>query len=102
MGYMQHQQIGQNVKVKMARMVGWYRMSFERKEKQSHQTQCRERDIGAIGGYMETFVTFMKRAVTQKNTLFGTKLKFAIIIGAYMWPACTSKHFKERIVRCFT
>jgi cytochrome c oxidase assembly protein Cox11 len=51
---------------------------------------------------MKTLVTFVKRAISQKNTLFRSKLKFAIIVWAKVWPASTAKHFKKCVVWCFT
>jgi hypothetical protein len=59
------------------------------------------RDIDSIGRNMKTFVTFMKRTIAKKDTLFGPKFQLAFIIWAKMRPASTTKHFKESIVRLF-
>ena len=51
---------------------------------------------------METLVAFMERTIPQEHTLFGAKLKFAIIIRTKMRPAGTPEHLKKGIVRSFT
>ena len=59
------------------------------------------RDVDTISGHMKTFVSFMKRAITKKNTLLGTKLKLAFVIRTEMWPTSTPKNLKEGIIRLF-
>ena len=59
------------------------------------------RYVDTICGNMKTFVTFMKRAITKKNTLLGTKLKLAFVIRTEMWPTSTPKNLKEGIIRLF-
>ena len=47
------------------------------------------RDVDTISGHMKTFVSFMKRAITKKNTLLGTKLE---LTACYMDGDGASKH----------
>jgi hypothetical protein len=56
-------------------------------------------DIHAIGRNMKAFIAFVYRAVTKEDTFFGAKLKFATVVGTKVWPTCTTKHFKESVVR---
>jgi hypothetical protein len=48
---------------------------------------------------MKTLATFVFRAVTEKDTFFGTKLKLMIVIWTKMRPADTTKNFEKCIVR---
>ena len=57
--------------------------------------------VDTIGGNMKTFVPFMKRAIAQKNTLFGAKLKLVLVVRAEMWPASAPKDLKKGIIRLF-
>ena len=50
------------------------------------------RDIDSIGRNMQAFVTFMNGVVTKEYTLLRSELKFAIIVGAEMWPTSTPKN----------
>ena len=59
------------------------------------------RDVGTISGNMKTFVSFMKRAITKKNTLLGTKLELTLIIWTEMGPSSTPKHLEKGVVRLF-
>ena len=60
------------------------------------------RYVDSISLDMETLVAFMERTIPQEHTLFGAKLKFAIIIRTKMRPAGTPEHLKKGIVRSFT
>ena len=42
------------------------------------------RNVDTISGHMKTFVSFMKRAITKKNTLLGTKLELTLVIWTEM------------------
>ena len=53
------------------------------------------RYIDTISGNMKTFVTFMKRAIANKNTLLRTKLKLVLIIWTKMRPASTPKYLEK-------
>ena len=59
------------------------------------------RDVDTISGHMQTFVSFMKRAITKKYTLLGTKLELALVIWTEMGPASTPKHLEKGVVRLF-
>ena len=59
------------------------------------------RYIDTISGNMKTFISFMKRTIAKKDTLFGPKFQLAFIIWTKMRPASTPKHFKESIVGLF-
>ena len=59
------------------------------------------RDVDTISGHMKTFVSFMKRAITKKNTLLGTKLELTLVIWTEMGPASTPKHLEKGVVRLF-
>ena len=59
------------------------------------------RYIDTISGHMKTFVSFMKRAITKKNTLLGTKLELTLVIWTEMGPASTPKHLEEGVVWLF-
>ena len=50
---------------------------------------------------METFISFVKRAIAQKHTLSGPKLKLMIVIGSKIGLTSTPKHLKEGVIRCF-
>ena len=42
------------------------------------------RYIDTISADMKTFVSFMKRAITKKDTLLGTKLELTLVIWTEM------------------
>jgi hypothetical protein len=39
------------------------------------------------------------KAIAYECTLFGLESKFAIVVGAQIWPASTAKSAKERVDR---
>jgi hypothetical protein len=49
---------------------------------------------------IQTFEPFVHVTVTQKHTLFGSKLQLARIIGPNIRPTCTTKGTKGSII-CF-
>ena len=59
------------------------------------------RYIDTIGGNMKTFVSFMKRAIAKKDTLFGSKLELALVIWTKMRPASTPKNLEEGVIRLY-
>ena len=59
------------------------------------------RYIDTICGNMKTFISFMKRAVTKKNTLLGAKLKLALVIWTEMRPTSAPKNLKEGVIGLF-
>ena len=59
------------------------------------------RDVDTISENMKTFVSFMKRAITKKNTLLGTKLELTLVIWTEMGPSSTPKHLEKGVVRLF-
>jgi hypothetical protein len=56
-------------------------------------------NIDSIGWDMETFVSFVKRAIPKKHTFFRTILKLVIVIRTEVGPTGTPKHLKKGIVR---
>jgi hypothetical protein len=55
-------------------------------------------DVDTIGWDVETLVPFMHGTIAEEDTLFGTKLQFATVVGTKVWPTCTAKHFEKGIV----
>jgi hypothetical protein len=54
-----------------------------------------------VGRDMKTFVTFVERAITKKNTLFRTELQLVMIIGMKVWPTRAAKDLQKSIIRNF-
>ena len=85
-------------------MQGWWFDSGHRKVGKGKNMLIKHdvpRYIDTISGNMKTFVTFMKRAITKKNTLLGTKLELTLVIWTEMGPASTPKHLEKGVVRLF-
>jgi hypothetical protein len=59
------------------------------------------RNIDSICRNMKTLITLVHRTVTKEDTLFGSKLEFALIVRSKMRPTRTPEHLKKGIVRHF-
>jgi hypothetical protein len=57
------------------------------------------RNKDSIRRNMKTLVTFVLRAISKEDTLFGTKLKFLLIVWANVRPTSTAKHLEKSVVR---
>jgi hypothetical protein len=55
-------------------------------------------NVNATSWNMKTFVALVKRAIPKKNTFFGSKLKFAIVIWTEMRPTSTPKNLEKGII----
>jgi hypothetical protein len=53
-----------------------------RKRKQVFIEDNSTGDVDTIGWNVETLVPFMHGTIAEENTLFGTKLQFATVVGA--------------------
>jgi hypothetical protein len=58
-------------------------------------------NVNPIGKGIETLITMMRQAITEKNTGLGTKGKFVGVVGTKIWPTLTTKNFEEFIVGRF-
>jgi hypothetical protein len=57
------------------------------------------RDVNSARGHIKALKTFVMRTVTKKDTLFGMRGKFPLIIGMEIWPTSTPKNLEEGIIR---
>jgi hypothetical protein len=57
------------------------------------------RNKDSIRTNMKTLVTFVFRTISMEDTLFGTKLKFVLIVWANVRPTSTAKHLEKSVVR---
>jgi hypothetical protein len=57
------------------------------------------RNKDSIRRNMKTLVTFVLRAISKEDTLFGMKLKFVLIVWTNVRPTSTSKHLEKSVVR---
>jgi hypothetical protein len=53
-------------------------------------------------GKIKTFISMMVQAITNKNTVFRSEIDYVFVIWSKIRPACTTKNFKEMIVRSMT
>jgi hypothetical protein len=58
-------------------------------------------NVNPIGKGIETLITMMRQAITEKNTGLGTEGKFVGVVGTKIWPTLTTKNFEELIVGRF-
>ena len=82
-------------------MQGWWFDSGHRKVGKGKNMLIKHdipRYIDTISGNMKTFVTFMKRAIAKKDTLFGAKLELALVIWTEVRPASTPKNPERGII----
>lgn len=49
-------------------------------------------------GNMETFITFVKRAISKEDTRKRTRLKFVGIVWPKIGPTSAAKYFEKRII----
>lgn len=58
-------------------------------------------NVNANGKWIETLITMMRQAITEKNTRLRTEGKFVGVVGTKIWPTLTTKNFEEFIVGRF-
>jgi len=51
---------------------------------------------------IKAFISMMVQAITNKNIFFRYEINFVFLIWLKIRPACTTKNFKEMIVRSMT
>ena len=85
-------------------MHGWWFIGGSRKFGKGKNMLIKHdipRYIDMISGNMKTFVSFMKRAIAKKDTLFGSKLHLAFVIWTEVWLASTPKNLEKGVFRLF-
>jgi len=51
---------------------------------------------------IKTFISMILQDITNKNTVFRSKIDFVFVIWSKIRPTCRTKNFKEMIVRSMT